>query len=160
MSYIIKTKCTQYIRDIFSARIKGAHANSDRQFHPMPVDRFCAPVWELSDPKRRPVEHVSWILNTPDFEYVLEVITPVSWCHLDRSKYSRSRLFSVKISFSAEIVHDSPAVRFTCPPIGQNSFTPEAHPLPSYVTPFNINIRQFCQWSVWDSAPVETRWAL
>ena len=114
------------------------------------ADRFCAPVWELSALKLRPVEHVSWMLNTPDFEYVPVVIIPVCWCDLDRNKYSHSRLFSVKI-LSAESVHDSPAVRISCPLIGQNSFVPGAHPLPSYVTPFNINIRQFCQWSVSDA---------
>ena len=53
------------------------------------ADRLCAPVWELSALKHRPVEHASWILNTPDFEYVPVVIIPVCWCHLDRNKYSR-----------------------------------------------------------------------
>ena len=47
-------------------------------------------------------------------------------------------------------------MRISCPLIGQNSFAPGAHPLPSYVTPFNINIRQFCQWSVSDSQ--HTQW--
>ena len=61
------------------------------------ADRFCAPVWELSALKLRPVEQVSWILNTPDFETVSAMIIPVSWCHLDRNKYSRSRLLIVKI---------------------------------------------------------------
>ena len=59
-------------------------------------------------------------------------------------------------SLSAESVHDSPAVRISCPLIGQNSFATGAAPSLSYVTPFIINICQFCRWSVWDWAPVET----
>ena len=68
----------------------------------------------------------------------------VSWCALDSNKYSCLRLFGVKI-ISPESVHDSPAARISCALIGQNSFAPGAHPLFSYVTPFDINIGQFHQ---------------
>ena len=54
------------------------------------------PAWraisrELSALKLRRVEHVSWIINTPDFEDVSAVVILVPWCILDGNIYSRSR---------------------------------------------------------------------
>ena len=59
--------------------------------------QFGAPVRELSALKLRPVEHVNWIVNTPDFEDAPAVIMPVFWCALDSNKYSCLHLFGVKI---------------------------------------------------------------
>ena len=39
------------------------------------ADWLGAPVRELSALELRPVEHVSWIINTPDFEDVRSVIS-------------------------------------------------------------------------------------
>ena len=88
-----------------------------------------APVLELSVLELRPLEHVSWIINTPDFEDVPTVTILVSWTEI----------------YTVESVHDSPAVRISCPLIVQNSFPPGADLLPSDVMPFNINISQFDQ---------------
>ena len=105
--------------------------------------------------KLRPVEHVSWILNTPDFEYVPVVIILVCWCHLDRNKYSHSRLFSAKILSLLKASMTVPQWEF--PVLWLVKILSRREPLLlSYVTHFNINIRQFCRWSVWDSAPAET----
>ena len=54
-------------------------------------------------------------------------------------------LFSCQNSLTHGSSHNSPAVITSCPLIGQNSFPPGADHLPSYVTPFNINILKFGQ---------------
>ena len=115
------------------------------------ADRFCVPVWELSALKLWPVEHVSWILNTPDFGYVPVVIMPVCWCAFDRNKYSRSRLFSVKILSLLKASMTVPQWEF--PVLWFIKIHSRWEPILFlvHVTSFNINIRQFCQWSVSDS---------
>ena len=65
-------------------------------------------------------------------------------------------MFHIAIKwFELELELDSPAARISCTLIGQNSFAPGAHPLFSYVTPFDINISQFDQAG---SVRLDTGW--
>ena len=113
-----------------------------------PIRLVSWPAWHASSgavsPQTQAIEHVSWIVNTPDFEDAPAVIMPVSWCALDSNKYSCLRLFGVKIISLLKASMTVPQREFPTL-IGQNSFAPGTHPLFSYVTPFDINIGQFDQ---------------
>ena len=127
------------------------------------ADRLGAPVGELSALELRPIEYVSWIIN------VSAIRIPVSWCNLDR--YTRILIcFSgVKIpshmtaaiavtQWKFLVSHSSPAVRISCPLIGQNSFAPATDPFLSYIKTFYINIvASLTKPAVWqNSAPMVT----
>ena len=106
------------------------------------VDRLGAPVRELLAHELRRIKHVSWIINSPDYEYlpVVQFWFPgVVWTEMNTvvpvclvSKFSL-----LKASMTV------PQRQISCPLIGQNSFAPGAVPLLSYITSFHINISYF-----------------
>ena len=95
-----------------------------------------------------PIRLVSWpawrARYTPDFEDAPAFIMPVSWCALDSNKCSCLRLFGVKIISLLKASMTVPQREF--PSLWLVKIhSPGAHPLFSYVAPFDINIGQFDQ---------------